>query len=76
MRWRSGSVFFLAVDGRGMDIGAGGRKGDDSGVIAMSWARVEALGVLPGVCGGRMEVMSSVFVVLPASCRRASYGEG
>ena len=59
-----------------MDVGAGGRKGDDSGVIAMSWARVDASGVLPGVWGGRVDVISSVSVVLPTSFRRASYGEG
>jgi hypothetical protein len=75
MRWRSGSVFFLAVKGRGMDVGAVGTTGDESGVIAMSWESVVAAGDLPGVCGC-LDVMSSGFVVLPTSCRSASYGRG
>jgi hypothetical protein len=59
-----------------MDVGAGGRNGDESGVIAMSRACVVAAGDLPGVCGGRVDVMSSGFFMLPTSCRSASYGEG
>jgi hypothetical protein len=59
-----------------MDVGAARRNGDELGVIAMSWARVAADGDFPGVCGCWVEVMSSGLVVLPTSCRSASYGEG
>jgi hypothetical protein len=75
-RWNSGSVFFLAVEGRVIEVGAGGRKGDESGVMAMSWMRVVAAGGLPGVCGAWPDVRSSGFAASLTSCRSASYGDG
>ena len=63
-----------AVEGRGIEVGCGGKKGEDSGVRAI--ASVGKTG-LPGVSGRAVWVndVASTAVLL-TSWRRASYGEG
>ena len=67
-----GSIFFWDVDGREMDAGFGGRKGEDSGVMEIS-LKAE---VLPGVIGSAGSCCGKESRLLVTSRRNASYGDG